>query len=339
MSKLTDDEEKAMRAAFIDSVQGIKDQARLDDLRAAIEREDFDATILLLGIGVAAFAPVESSLASSFAVGGTVTAAAIGRVPVPNVGSVQFLFNVRDPAAERWLLEHSSNLITEIVTDQRDVIRNALSLGVFRGDNPRMTALELVGRINPATGKRTGGVIGLTSQQTEWISSARRELETLDSNYLTRQLRDSRFDGAVKRAIASGETLSQADIDRAITQMQNRALKYRADVIARTESIDALRAGQHNAIIQAVELGEVDRQDVTQRWDSTGDARTREDHIAMDGQVVGVNEPFTFPDGSQALYPGDTSLGAPAAQTIQCRCMAVTTIDFIGRQVRLEGFG
>jgi hypothetical protein len=360
LSKLTDQQEAAMRAAFLEAVQGIKDQARLADLQAAIARNDFEAAITVLGMDRAAFAPVESSLASSFAVGGTATAAAIGRVPVPNVGSVQFRFNVRDPAAERWLLTHSSELITEIVTDQRDVIRSALSQGVFRGDNPRTTALDLVGRINAATGKRQGGVIGLTSQQEGWIRNARAELERAHlpaeritdlisgrskaievapgDLYLNRKLRDQRFDGAVKRAIASGEPLSKADIDKAITQMQNRALKYRADVIARTESIDALRAGQHNAIMQAVELGEVDARDAMKTWDSSLDDRTREDHAAADGQTVPVDQPFIVA-GEALMYPGDTSMGASAGNTIQCRCHEVVKIDFIGRQVRLEGFG
>ena len=361
MSKLTDQQEAAMRAAFLEAVQGIKDQARLADLQAAIERGDFEAAIVVLGMDRAAFAPVEASLASSFAVGGTATAAAIGRVPVPNVGSVQFRFNVRDPAAERWLLTHSSELITEIVTDQRDVIRSALSQGVFRGDNPRTTALDLVGRINPATGKRQGGVIGLTSQQEGWIRNARAELERAHlpaervtdlitgrskavevapgDLYLNRKLRDQRFDGAVRRAIASGEPLAKADIDKAITQMQNRALKYRADVIARTESIDALRAGQEAAIEQAVELGEVERQDLTATWDSSGDGRTRPQHAAMEGVAAGPDGVFTMPDGSRLRYPGDSSLGAPASQTIQCRCRKRYKIDFLGKQARIEGFG
>jgi hypothetical protein len=339
MSRITDQQEAAMRAAFLEAVQGIKDQARLADLQAAIERGDFEAAITVLGMDRAAFAPVEASLASSFAVGGAATAAAIGRVPVPNVGSVQFRFNVRDPAAERWLLTHSSNLITEIVADQRDVIRSVLSQGVFRGDNPRTTALDLVGRINPATGKRQGGVIGLTSQQEQWVRNAREELETLDPRYFDRALRDQRFDGAVKRAIASGEPLAKADIDKAITQMQNRVLKYRADVIARTESIDALRAGQEAAIEQAVELGEVERRDLTATWDSSGDGRTRPQHAAMEGVAAGPDGVFTMPDGSRLRYPGDSSLGAPASQTIQCRCRKRYKIDFLGKQARIEGFG
>jgi hypothetical protein len=210
---------------------------------------------------------------------------------------------------------------------------------VFRGDNPRTTALDLVGRINAATGKRQGGVIGLTSQQEQWVRNAREELETLDARYLDRALRDQRFDGAVKRAIASGEPLAKADIDKAITQMQNRALKYRADVIARTESIDALRAGQEAAIEQAVELGEVDRQDLTATWDSSGDARTRPQHAAMEGVAAGPDGVFTMPDGSRMRYPGDRSLGAPASQVVQCRCRKISRISFIGKQARIEGFG
>ncbi len=327
-----------MRAAFLEAVQGIKDQTRLADLQAAIERGDFEAAIVVLGMDRAAFAPVEASLASSFATGGTATAAAIGRVPVPNVGSVAFRFDVRNPDAERWLTERSSALVKEINDDQLAGIRSALERGMIRGDNPRKTALDLVGRINPATGRRQGGIIGLTSQQMDWMSSARNELITLDGNYLTRKLRDQRFDSLFIKAKADKRDLTEDEITKIINQLENRTLKYRADTIARTEALDALRAGQEAAMNQAIELGEVEKQDTQKVWDATGDDRTRPDHLLMEGQTVGVDEPFVFPDGSRAMYPGDRSLNASKSNLIQCRCRLRYKIDFLGKQARIEGF-
>jgi hypothetical protein len=47
----------------------------------------------------------------------------------------------------------------------------------------------------------------------------------------------------------------------------------------------------------------------------------------MNGQKVqGLSQPFTFPDMSQAMYPGDDSLFAPAGNLIQCRCVQTITL-------------
>jgi len=52
---------------------------------------------------------------------------------------------------------------------------------------------------------------------------------------------------------------------------------------------------------------------------SMRDDKVREQHQQMDGQVVPVLEPFTAPDGTQGLYPGDSSFSAE--NSINCRCV------------------
>jgi len=63
---------------------------------------------------------------------------------------------------------------------------------------------------------------------------------------------------------------------------------------------------------------------------TTGDHRTRPSHLAMKGVVIDVDEAFEVPafmaskntrvPACKMMYPADSSLGAPAAQIIQCRC-------------------
>jgi hypothetical protein len=340
MSKLTLQQERQLLRAFQRTMSDIKDGAILAQIQAAIERNDFDAVLTVLGMDRAAFAPIEDGIAAAYKAGGDRVAAQIKRVPVPEVGAVVFRFNVRDPKAEQWLLNRSSDLVTEMLDGQREVIQASLARGMILGNNPRTTALDLVGRINPMTKTRTGGVVGLTTQQQQWVYNAADELRNLDPNYFSRALRDKRFDSMIKKAIESGEPLSQANIDKAVTQMQNRALRYRGETIARNESLNALRAGQHASIDQAVELGEVESRDVLKFWDSSGDSRTREDHVEMERKYVDgipIDEPFVFPDGTEAMFPGDSSLGASPEQVISCRCVSRTEISFLGRQARIEG--
>ncbi len=60
----------------------------------------------------------------------------------------------------------------------------------------------------------------------------------------------------------------------------------------------------------------------TKVWVSMGDSVVRPTHLEADGQEVKSNEPFTV-GGFSLLMPGDSSLGAPAEETIGCRCAAV----------------
>lgn len=70
----------------------------------------------------------------------------------------------------------------------------------------------------------------------------------------------------------------------------------------------------------AATLANAHGKNVMKRWHAIIDDRTREDHAAMDGVTLPIDEPFTLPDGSQMMYPADVSLGAPLNQIINCRC-------------------
>ena len=332
--------ERDMLKAFAAAVSDIKNTVQLNELESAIERQDTSAVVRLLGIDRAAFEQVDDEIYQAYRTGGLTGVEQIGRIPT-ELGNVAFRFDMGAPAAIEWIRAESSQLVTEVVTDQVAMIQQQLERGLELGNNPRTTALDLIGRYNPETGRRTGGTVGLTTQQAGWVNKARNELLELDRNYFTRELRDKRYDSIVRKAIEDGKPLTKAQIDNAITQMQSKALKYRGDVIARTESINALRAGQFQAVQQALDVGELDSQDASKAWDATGDSRTRLDHWQMEEKYkdgIPINEAFQFPDGTEAMYPGDNSLGASAKQVIQCRCRNVITIDFIGRQVRMEGF-
>lgn len=330
-------QESEMLKAFLDSVAAIKNDVKINQLTLLIERGNIDGAIKLLGLDPSAFEGMDEALRQAYRTGGFTGAVQIGGIPTDD-GEIPFRFNMRSPAAEEWLRRESSRLIVEMAEGQAELVREVLTVELENGVNPRQAALSLVGRMDN-TGKRTGGMIGLTTQQAGWVASARDELENLDAHYFTRSLRDKRLDSVVRSAIESGEPLTEKQINRAITRLQGRTLKYRGDVIARTESIKALSASQDESINQAIIKGEVDNEDVDGEWDSTGnDGHTRDSHLMMEGQKRKHGKPFDFPFGGQANFPRDDSLGAPASEIIQCRCRKNTTIDFIGQLKRVEGF-
>jgi hypothetical protein len=193
---------------------------------------------------------------------------------------------------------------------------------VKAGRNPRNIALDIIGRINPATGKREGGVIGLTSNQTDAVIKARSELQNLDTNYFTRQRRDARFDKTIRKAIADGKPLTADQIDKITGRYKDRLLQLRGETIARTEAITALRAGTHEGFAQLVDSGAVRADQIRLTWSATGDGRTRDTHTSLNKQAITFGGTFVSPSGAMLSYPGDTSHGASGAETIQCRCTA-----------------
>ncbi len=334
LNQISAENERAVLRAFRQSIQSVRDQAVIQEIVRLLEVGNVDGVITLLQLDAPTFEPLENSIREAYRTGGLTGAEQIGRIPT-EAGTLVLRFNVRSPRAEQWLSQMSSRLITEIVEDQRNMVRNRLTDALSRGVNPRQSALDLVGRIDQRSRKRVGGFIGLTDSQAKWVANARDDLENLNPNYLTRELRDKRFDSAFRKAMDDGKPMKREQINRAITQYQARAERYRGQVIARTESINALRSGQHESISQAIETGEVDERDTYHEWDASGDGRTRPEHAAADGQRVPFNQPFIVA-GEALRYPGDPA--GSAANVIQCRCRERTVIDFAGQLKRVEGF-
>lgn len=329
-----------MRRAFLRSWTGIRDTVVLNDLVRMLSANNIDGALDVINLRRANFASMETAMADAYATAGTRTAGVIGNVRRNDV-KVAFGFDARAPGAEQWLLNRSADLITgNMIGQQTTMLREFLTAGLANGRNPRETALDLVGRINRTTGRREGGVLGLSRAQTSHVESLRLNLSdpsTL-SAYFQREARDKRFDGTVRRAMSEGRALNQAELDKVLGRYSDNLLRLRGESVARTETLTALRAGQQESIQQAMTEEGVQNNEVKKTWSSTGDDRTRDDHMDMDGETVPIDEPFELPDGSLVMFPGDVSMGADAAQIINCRCTAEYNVDFIGRALRMEGF-
>ena len=234
------------------------------------------------------------------------------------------LFNVRAPRAEAWLQDRSSNLISQITDDQKAMVRKVLREGLAEGRNPRDVALDIAGRINRATGRREGGLIGLTTTQQEWARNYARELATGDPKALERAMRDKRFDARIRKAIKEGRGLTKEEAAPVFRSYLNKMLMWRAETIARTETMAALHQGAMEGVQQAIDAGQIAEGQVKKRWIATQDKRVRDTHKAMHWQTVGFRADFVSPSGARLQYPGDPN--APASEVINCRC----ALDFIG---------
>ena len=178
--------------------------------------------------------------------------------------------------------------------------------GIERGLNPRDQARQF------------RESVGLTGRQENAVQNYRRALESAaegDSAALSRQLRDRRFDRTVQRAARTGKPLTTSQINRMTSRYRQRYIKYRAEVIARTEALRSVHAGTEELYRQAIDAGHVQEQELQRTWISAADERTRVSHQNLNGMIRGINE--TFPGlAGELKYPGDPD--APASETIQC---------------------
>lgn len=123
----------------------------------------------------------------------------------------------------------------------------------------------------------------------------------------------------VSEAIRAGWSIPQTArmVD---TLYLEQLIPNRSAVISRTEVISTSNAA-------SLETAKNTPLPMRKRWLSTFDERSRDSHVLMDGQLRGLEEPFTLPSGARLEFPGDSSLGADASETISCRCTLVYEVQ------------
>lgn len=336
LEQLVADLTPVLRAAFMEAIDDIKSNIVLRRVVERLERGDINGAIAAMHLDQAAFRPLDEAIRQAFNGGGVATIEQMPTLHDPNGHQIVIRWDARNLAAEEWLRDHSTSLVSNIIADQQAVIRAALSEGLARGDNPTRTALGIVGRVNRVTGRREGGVLGLTAQQAAYVDSARRELLSGDTaalrNYLERVRRDKRFDRTVIKAMKDGKPLPVEAVDRIASRYADGLLKLRADTIALHETFSALGASREIAFRQQIEAGRVQAQHITKTWRHTPQEHPRQQHVRMHGQIVPYDQPFIAPDGTQIRYPH--APGTPTRHTVGCKCFAEYKIDFVVQLMR-----
>jgi hypothetical protein len=248
---------------------------------------------------------VRDELRNAITESGRVT---IGLMPTAAVLNPDFMFDVMNPATADFVRQYEFNLIRLISENTREAVRMGLTRDVISGRNPLDTA------------RTFRSSLGLTPKQSTAVTNYRKALEELDRRALTMMLRDKRFDRTVLRAIDDNRRLSTAQINKMVGRYQERFVKYRSQVIARTEALRAASIGQQVAIKQILSDGAVDGDKVRRFWVPARDNRTRNAHRVipeMNPEGVPLDGVYKTPLGPLA-FPRDPS--GVAENTIQCRC-------------------
>lgn len=118
----------------------------------------------------------------------------------------------------------------------------------------------------------------------------------------------------VSRGIATGMSYQQVAQQLAMkmkgTYNHPKGAYANAVRIARTEGHRLQVQSAMDACYKAKDMGA----DIVKQWDAALDARTRESHVAVDGEIRELDETFS----NRLRYPGDPNGGA--AEVVNCRC-------------------
>lgn len=257
--EIADKAAPAVKAAFLEALNKVRNAAKEAELADAIQRGDVAAAMRALG--------VEDGMKESLSPGLTrpLEDAFIraGRDTLPRTAGVTMgmRFDITNPNTATFLRNYDFGLIRQISQDTRDGIRAVIQNAFAMGGHPHEQA-----RLIRAS-------IGLTSNQAGAVANYERLLRAGDSDALTRALRDRRFDPSVRRAVSGDQHLTEEQIERQVNRYRERMLQMRAVNIARTETMRASNAAQNMAWGQAADKGLLDRVTTRRFWLVTPDDR------------------------------------------------------------------
>lgn len=327
--KLLDDLEPTVQKAFFESIDSLKSNIELNRIVERLEQQDIDGAMRALNIDPAAYRPLQKATEEVFESGGNQAAKKVPKAP--EAATTTFRFDIRHPTAEQELRQYSSTLVTRITEDQRQAIRDAMADGISQGRAPRQTALNIVGRLSKVTGRREGGIIGLSVPQSQYVENMRQRLLSGDKDelkkVLTMERRDKRFDARIRDAILTGKKIDQASVDRMTGRYADRLLMLRGETIARTETMTAFNKGQMSSMGQAIAEGRIAASLVMKVWHAFLDERTRFTHRLLNKTRVAFNDKFQTARGRFMAHPGDPEGGVEECAC--CRCWMEFVIDFL----------
>lgn len=300
--------EAPMAAAYLAEVRAVESAATVAEVERLIAEDDRDGLAVLLSLGSLTL--------------------------FTELFRTAFIQGAQNELAGRWRFDSNTwAVINLLMGEYRSIsdtaamdLRKTIDVVLANGNTTRNKALDLLG-VKGTTALRTGGMVGLPVQMSEWVESARQQLLSGDRAamraYLTRKLRDTAYDRFVvpgaKLTIEQANTISRA--------YSARLLQSYAKQLAQTYAQQAYNAGRNHSIQQLLDNGTITQDQVQKKWRTMRDERVRHSHATMNNQRVGFMEPFVSGLGGLLMYPGDTSLGASDADIYNCRCSFEYTIS------------
>lgn len=289
--------------AYRRALAAIADGATIEALAKAIDQGGEEAVVRLL-LNAESSAAATEAIRKGLLDGITAGAATTARTsPALRTLVAVFRPGLGFPEAEDAALSMAVDRYRVLQPELADGFRGVVREGLAQGLNPRQVATAVQ------------SFVGGTAYDAQIIASFRRQLQEDPATALQRTLRDRRFDGPIRRALASGRPIPAADIERYVSGYEKKLLAWRAETWARTSALDAARQGQVTAWRAAIARGVV-AGPLVKRWVTRLDGRERPGHAEANGQTVDFDGTFFDPSIN-------ASVEIPGQGAYNCRCALV----------------
>ena len=153
----------------------------------------------------------------------------------------------------------------------------------------------------------------LSSRSTNWIKGWSEELADI-----MKLNTHEAVENVLTEAIKNGSSIQNIELTlRDLPQFD----RTRARTTAITEVLAASSAAQQEAYSQSPAV-------IAKKWKHSGGKKNnpRENHMALDGTVIGVDEEFTIPgSGETCMHPRDSKLSAK--ERVHCHCVLSPVVD------------
>lgn len=195
-------------------------------------------------------------------------------------------FDLMSPVILDAVQKQEVAYVTGQTTVMKTAIREQVAAGLRDGTPTAQVAREL---------RET---LGVTTYQKGVIRNFRQALLDKDPRVFSYALRDKRFDATLQKYLAGETTLSPERIESIVAAYERRTLARNATLQARELASHSTKIGNQAAWREAAGN---DAQ-VLKTWrHSHASKEPREEHVALDGVEVPIDQPY--PNGDQ--YPGE----------------------------------
>ena len=104
-----------------------------------------------------------------------------------------------------------------------------------------------------------------------------------------------------------------------ISDIVDTTLKFDDEFYTSKDRSTMLGCNEANYVGNDVQFDKAKRLYTRKQWVTMNDEKVRPSHIAVDSQIIGINEYFKV-GNAEMLYPMDMSRNAPPEETVNCRC-------------------
>jgi len=239
--------EPSIRKSFLEAMTALRDALSVATMTTIIAAGDTAKLTEYVLAALGALEQVQDAISDSIVRAGATVAETMPK-------QVLVRFDRYDAEMIRRVNAESLKLVQQITEDVRVTLADIVRDGLSSGGGPAVTAQNIKTEI------------GLTQRQRKAVANFRRMLIEGDREALTRELRDRRFDRTLEQVFTGARRLSPEEIQRMTDRYAERYIRYRAESIARTESIRAQAVGNAQAWAQALKTNPGLRLRVKRRW-------------------------------------------------------------------------